>query len=244
MWYDGTTHEEIGELNAEDVKYSLERMQESEWKDKAVALDHVEVTGTHAGTIHLNQPFAPIWLTWICDGTGTIVSKVAVEAAGGKYDGIFDFYCGYYRVKEWVQKQNYTLEPNPNWPGTPPGIADVKFIIIDDEKTAEIAFEADEIDITNIAVDAIPRLLEAPPEGGIVKAFSGTQWYWMGMNTDHPNLQDIRVRQAIQHAIDVDTIIQGRLGRCRHARPWHRAAGPDRPSHRRQVLHARSRQGA
>ncbi|MBT7613504.1 MAG: hypothetical protein HN577_09880 [Rhodospirillaceae bacterium] len=60
MWYDGTTHEEIAELDAEDVKYSLERMQISEWKDKAVALDHVEVTGSHTGIIHLNQPFAPI----------------------------------------------------------------------------------------------------------------------------------------------------------------------------------------
>ncbi|MBN34869.1 MAG: peptide ABC transporter substrate-binding protein [Rhodospirillaceae bacterium] len=209
MWYDGTTHEEIGELNAEDVKYSLERMQVSEWKDKAVALDHVEVTGSHSGIIHMNQPFAPIWLTWLCDGTGTIVSKVAVEAAGGKYDGIFNFYCGYYRVSEWVQKQSYTLEPNPNWGGSAPGISDVKFIIIDEEKTAEIAFEAGEVDITGIAIDAIPRLLESPPADSIVKQYSGTQWYWMGMNTDHPNLQDIRVRRAIQHAVDVDTVLEG-----------------------------------
>jgi len=209
MWYDGTTHEEIGELDAEDVKYSLERMQVSEWKDKAVALDHVEVTGSHTGIIHLNQPFAPIWLTWLCDGTGTIVSKVAVEAAGGKYDGIFNFYCGYYRVSEWVQKQSFSLEPNPNWGGTPAAITNVKFIVIDDEKTAEIAFEAGEIDLTNIAIDAIPRLLESPPEGGVVKEFAGTQWFWMGLNVDHPNLQDIRVRRAIQHAVDVETIIEG-----------------------------------
>ncbi|MBT5435214.1 MAG: ABC transporter substrate-binding protein [Alphaproteobacteria bacterium] len=209
MWYDGTTHEEIAELDAEDVKYSLERMQISEWKDKAVALDHVEVTGSHTGIIHLNQPFAPIWLTWLCDGTGTIVSKVAVEAAGGKYDGIFNFYCGYYRVSEWVQKQSFSLEPNPNWGGTPPAISNVKFIVIEDEKTAEIAFEADEIDLTNIAIDAIPRLLADPPEGGVVKEFAGTQWFWMGLNVDHPNLQDIRVRRAIQHAVDVETIIEG-----------------------------------
>ena len=209
MWYDGTTHEEIGELDAEDVKFSLERMQVSEWKDKAVTLDHVEVTGSHTGVIHLNQPFAPIWYTWICDGTGTIVSKKAVEAAGGTYDGIFNFYCGPYRVAEWVQKQSYSLEPNPNWGGTPPGIADVKFVIIDTESTAEIAFEAGEIDITHIAIDAIPRLEADPPPNSIVKKFSGTQWYWVGMNVDHPNMQDIRVRQAIQHAVDVDTIIEG-----------------------------------
>jgi len=208
-WYDGTTHELIGELNAEDVKFSLERMKESEWKDKANALDNVEVTGAFTGVIHLNQPFAPIFNTWLCDGTGTIVSKGAVEAAGGKYDGIFNFYCGPYRVAEWVQKQSYSLEPNPDWPGTPPGIADVKFIIIDDEKTAEIAFEAGEIDITHIAIDAIPRLEANPPEGAIVKVYDSTQWYWMGMNTEHPNLQDPRVRKAIQMAVDVDTVIEG-----------------------------------
>ena len=31
----------------------------------------------------------------------------------------------------------------------------------------------------------------------------------MGMNVDHPNLQDIRVRKAIQHAVDVDSVIEG-----------------------------------
>ncbi len=209
MWYDGTTHEVIGELDAEDVKYSLERMRVSEWKDKAVTLDHVEVTGSHTGIIHLNQPFAPIWYTWFCDGTGSIVSKKAVEAVGGTYDGIFNFYCGPYRVAEWVQKQSYTLEPNPHWGGRPAAITNVKFFIIDEEKTAEIAFEAGEIDITEIAIDAIPRLQEDPPEGAIVKVYSGTAWYWMGMNTDHPNLQDIRVRKAIQHAVDVDSVIEG-----------------------------------
>ncbi len=212
MWYDGTTHDAIGELDAEDVKYSLERMKVSEWKDKAVALDHVEVTGTHSGIIHLNQAFAPIWLTWLCDGTGAVLSKKAVEMAGGKYDGIFDFYCGPYRVAEWVQKQSFILEPNPNWTGTPPGVTDVLFTIIDDIKTAELAFEADEIDITHIAAESIPRLLNAPPRGGVVKQYAGTQWYWIGMNTDHANLQDIRVRQAIQYGVDVEAVRHGAFG--------------------------------
>ena len=32
---------------------------------------------------------------------------------------------------------------------------------------------------------------------------------WMGLNIEHPKLQDIRVRQAIQHAVDQPSIIQG-----------------------------------
>ena len=81
----------------------------AEWKDQAVALEHVEITGSHSGTIHLNAPFAPIWYTWLCDGTGAILCKKAVEAAGGKFTGMFDHYCGPYRVKEWVQKQSDSL---------------------------------------------------------------------------------------------------------------------------------------
>jgi len=34
-------------------------------------------------------------------------------------------------------------------------------------------------------------------------------WKWLGMNTEHPKLQDIRVRKAIQHAVDVDAINEG-----------------------------------
>ncbi len=209
MWYDGDTHEPISELDAEDVQYSLERMAVSEWKDKAASLDRVEVTGGHTGTIHLKTPFAPIWYTWLASGTGTIVCKPRVEELGGAYDGIFGFYCGPYRVKEWVQKQSYSLEPNPNWPGTPPSISDVKFFIVDDEKTAEIAYEAGEIDITHISTDTLARYYEeGPPPDTTLEAFAGLAWMWMGMNTEHPKLRDIRVRRAIQHAVDVDTIIE------------------------------------
>ena len=208
IWYDGATHEAIGELDAEDVKYSLERMKVAEWKDKAVALDHVEITGSHSGTIHLNAPFAPIWYTWLCDGTGAILCKKAVEAAGGKFTGMFDHYCGPYRVKEWVQKQSYSLELNPNWNGPKPHITDVKFVIIDDEKTAEIAYEAGEVDITHISTDTLARYQkDGAPDNTVVKAYPSTAWMWMGMNTDHPKLQDIRVRRAIQHAVDVETIL-------------------------------------
>ncbi len=208
LWIDGRTHEPFSELNAEDVKFSLERIKNSEWKDKAATLDHVEVTGTYTGTIHLNQSFAPVWYTWLCGGTGTILSKQAVEAAGGKYDGMFPFYIGPYRIKEWKQKQYYELEPNPFWQGTPPKINSVRFIILEEEKTAEIAYEAGEIDLTHISTDTMARYQQDElPSNTILKTYPGLLWTWMGMNTEHPNLQDIRVRKAIQRAVDVDSIL-------------------------------------
>jgi peptide/nickel transport system substrate-binding protein len=37
-------------------------------------------------------------------------------------------------------------------------------------------------------------------------------WTWMGMNTDHPKLSDIRVRKAIQYAVDVRSILEAAYG--------------------------------
>ncbi len=209
QWHDGATHEVISELDAEDVKFSLERIKESEWKDKAAALDHVEVTGSHSGVIHLNQPFAPVWYTWLASGTGTILCRKAVEASGGKYDGMFGFYIGPFRIKDWSPKQFYELEANPFWTGTPAGINTVRFIVIEDEKTAEIAYEAGDVDFTHISTDTLARYQsDGAPDSTVLEVYPGLLWTWMGINTDHPKLRDVRVRKAIQRAIDVDTILE------------------------------------
>ena len=47
-----------------------------------------------------------------------------------------------------------------------------------------------------------------PPDSKLLVA-GAMNWMWMGMNTEHPKLQDIRVRQAIQHAVDVDSVNAG-----------------------------------
>ena len=74
-----------GELTSDDVKYSFERMLESEWKGDWSALDHVEVKDKYSGTLVLNKAFAPIWALALLSGTGTLVCKKATEEVGGKY---------------------------------------------------------------------------------------------------------------------------------------------------------------
>ena len=46
----------FGEVTAEDVKYSLERLPASDWGGDWKVLDRVEVTGTHGGTITSSKP--------------------------------------------------------------------------------------------------------------------------------------------------------------------------------------------
>ena len=203
MWTNG-----FGEFTAEDVKYSLDRMLVSDWKDKWLALDSVELTGTHSGVITLKHPSPAIWLSTIAAGAGCLVCKAATESVGGQYTTEIPASCGPYVIENWTPKQKITFARNPDWKGPEPEFDAVEYILVDNDSAAELAYEAGEVDITAVAVSSLPRYTQNPPPGTKVTVAGHLQYAWVGMNTEHPKLQDIRVRQAIQRAVDVDSIVE------------------------------------
>jgi peptide/nickel transport system substrate-binding protein len=203
---------DFGELTAEDVKFSYERIadpkNEAPWKDKWKDLDRVEITDKYSGTIVLKQSFAPLFVTTLCDGAGSILSKAATESVGGRFETSFPATCGPYVIKNWVPKQRVDLGLNPQWKGPPPDFPDVQFIIVEDPAVAPLTYEAGEIDITTISETTFARYKDSPPPGSKLMVAFNNNWSWLGMNTEHPKLQDKRVRQAIQYAVDVDSALQ------------------------------------
>ncbi|MGD8296037.1 MAG: ABC transporter substrate-binding protein, partial [Desulfobacterales bacterium] len=75
----------FGDLTAEDVKYSYERMKTSDWSGYFDQMERVDVTDKLNGSIVLKQPFAPFWLVTMAHGVGCILSAKATEKAGGKF---------------------------------------------------------------------------------------------------------------------------------------------------------------
>ena len=77
-----------------------------------------------------------------------------------------------------------------------------------DAKTAEMAFEAGELDCARISVETVePFKKDMPPDSSIRVLPSGRN-YWLGMNQENPALADIRVRRAIQYAVDVEAVVE------------------------------------
>ncbi|MEX3010705.1 ABC transporter substrate-binding protein [Hoeflea sp. TYP-13] len=202
----------FGAMTAEDVKYSFERIiddkLESTNKPDWGPLSHVEVTGERSGTIVLKNPFQPLWSITLPYITGNIVSKKAFESVGGKIDTKPVATSGPYMHKSWESKQKTTLVRNPDWKGDPAAFDEIQIFHIDDEKAAEIAFEAGEIDFTRVSLDSLERLKSDPPANSTVAEFPSLFYVWVGMNLDNPKLENIKLRQAIQHAIDVPSIMQ------------------------------------
>lgn len=201
-----------GEMTAEDVKFSFERVLEhdSPVKGDWGPLERVDVTGKYEGTIVLSKPFEPLWLIAIPYGTGHIVSKKAVMEAtedGGNFGMTPPAFSGPYVLEEWKPNQYVHLTRNPDWTGPMPGFDEIRIIPMDDEKVAERAYESGDLDYTAITLSSLPSYKANPPANTTIEEYPSLYYVWVGMNLENPALEDINLRKAIQHAINIPQIL-------------------------------------
>lgn len=200
-----------GELTAEDVKYSYERIAnpdtgavyQLDWD----ALDNVEVTDALSGIIHLKRPFPPLFKSTMPHASGLIVSKAAMEANGGTITTDPFATSGPYTIKEWAPRERLVLVRNELWSGPEVYFDEIQLTPIDDMKTAEIGYEAGDLDVTKVSLSSMEQIQAAGDAGTSLEARPALNYMWVGMNVDHPQLKDVRVRRAIQQAIDVPAVL-------------------------------------
>ena len=115
---------------------------------------------------------------------------------------------GPYKLQEWRREQSVTLVRNDGYWGPKPQIPVVEFRIIPDVSARVSALLAGEV---HLIPDVPPQSKDQVNGAGIVetRSVTGRRVIFVGLNTMQPGpLQDIRVRQAINHAVDVDKIIR------------------------------------
>lgn len=238
-----------GEMTAEDVKFSFERFNNPPPGQKKASyasdwgqLEAVEVTGKLTGRIVLKKPAPALWLTALADASGCIVSRRAFEEMGDKAL-THALGSGPYMQAEWTPEQRYVLRANPDYRGTLPArFREIVLRPVQDGKTAEIAFRAGELDFTRIDITSIEQFRQL--RSATLTTIDGIDYIWIGLNVEKPPLDDLRVRQAIRLAVDVDAALaaayDGKVKRARALIPpqllghWAEA-----PLHKRDVAAAR-----
>jgi peptide/nickel transport system substrate-binding protein len=213
---------DIGEVTTEDVKFSFERMLKSDWAGRWPTLERVDIVDKYSGVVVLKSPFSNTFLMGIASESGGIVPKSVVEKLPDqRFTTELPGQLGPYNMTEWLPKQRIVLKRNPDYKGTPGFFDEVQFIDIEDDSAAALAFEAGEVDVTTVLPETAIRYKSTPPANSTLAEVPGPYFTWMGMNTEHPKLQDIRVRKAIQRAIDNEAIIAAAL--VEPPRAWCRA---------------------
>jgi peptide/nickel transport system substrate-binding protein len=229
----------FGEMTAEDVKYSFERILDPKIKSNNAPdwklLDRVDVVDKYTGVIVLKAPFPGMFLGTLTRSAGTIVSKKAVESVGGSYKTEPPATSGPYLVKEWRPKERIVLARNPVWSGPRPEFDEIHLRPVGDQKAAELAYEAGEIDVTDIAVSSVPKFQKTPPPGTKILARPLVGIEWIGINTEHPAFKDVRVRRAVQLAVDTKAVLDAAYFGV--AKPATGIVAPGLPGYRAQKLY-------
>ncbi len=201
-----------GEMTAKDVKFSFERIadpaNDSPYQGDWAQLEHIEVTGTYTGIIVLKAPFAPLFTSTLPTPSGMILPEAALQAAGGKFTTEPPVTCGPYRIREWTPRTRLVLERNPDFTLFEPMFDVLELTPIEDNKTAELGFEAGDLDCAQSAISSIPRYEKTPPKDGHFVFSTGLNYNWLGINQDNEALKDPRVRRALQHAISREIVVE------------------------------------
>lgn len=229
----------FGQMTAEDVKFSFERVadpaNESPYAGDWAELKEVEVKDKLSGVIHLKNPFVPLWASTLPTPSCCILSKAAVEQEGGKLGTKPIAQSGQYILTEWTPKQRTVLKRNPDWAYEPGGYEEIHILPIEDPATAELGFEAGDIDHTWTAVSSIARLKENPPAGGIVLEKPSLAYVWLGINQDVAPFDNPNVRRAVQHAVDRESVVDAAYFGA--ATTSNGIIAPGLPGHRDAVLY-------
>ncbi len=204
QWHNG-----YGEVTTEDVKFSFERFIDPDldaaYADDWATLDHVEIIDKYNGIIHLKEPFAPLWTSTLPVASGTVICKKYVEEIGVEAFATNIIGSGPYLFSEWKPQQMVILKKNPDYYGEEAAFDEIHLIPIEDDKAAEVALEAGDLDWGRISIPSLDRFEDNPNLE--VWTNPSLRYRWIAMNVQHPKLQDINVRKAIWYAIDVPSIL-------------------------------------
>jgi peptide/nickel transport system substrate-binding protein len=203
-----------GEMTADDVKFSFERMVDPAMnalnRPDMGPLSHVDVHDRYSGTFVLNTPYAAFIPVAVAGPSGEILSRKAVTDVGGRFTTEPPCSSGPYLFKSWRAQRKTILVRNPQWTGRKPDFEEIHVYAMPDPKTAEMAFEAGELDCAWISVETVEPFRQDMPDNSSVRVLPSGRNYWLGINQENPALTDIRVRKAIQYAIDVEAVVDTR----------------------------------
>ena len=114
---------------------------------------------------------------------------------------------GPYVFKEFVSGDHVTLVKNENYWGEKPYYDEVIFYIAPDPATRETMLLSGQVDMAVLPPIADVPALRANPDITVTTVPSN-RYLYVAFNQDNEILQDVRVRQALNYAVDKEAIIK------------------------------------
>ncbi len=206
----GATFHDGTPINAEAIKFNIERMMDPEinttnrplW-DPIAGADAVDDLTVRIST---HEPFALLFNT-LAHGSGAILSPTAIMENGQESETQNPVGSGPYKVESFNPGLELVLAPHEGyWAGKPP-LDKVIFRYVPEAATRVSALRSGDVDV----IDGVPTHLIAQIEsddGLQVLTSPSLRPMGLAMQTTVPPLDNVDVRRALNHAIPVDAIAE------------------------------------
>ena len=217
----GTTQFACGRpVTAEDVLYSFRRLLDPVrvsprwWVLEGIegapafhdgyAMDGLGISIPDDSTvvIRLSMPAAH-FLSLLAMPAAGIVCRHDEEARGNEY-GIRPCGSGPWSISEWKEGDELILVRNPHLSSDRPAFEGISIRIIPESMTRIAEFEVGNLDILEIPRSELDLWRSA---GAPLLSAEELRVVYVGLNNSRPPFSDIRVRRALNMAVDVEAII-------------------------------------
>lgn len=209
MLNEGVTFHDGSAMDAEDVKFSLDRARAEDSANAQKALfegiENVEVVDPLTVKVTLAAPNGSFLfnMAW---GDAVIVAPESIENIKTNPIG-----TGAFKFTNWVQGDKIDLEKNGAYWGTPAKLDKVSFKFISDPTAAFAAVMAEDVNafVGFPAPENLPQF-EADPRFQVLVGSTEGETI-LSTNNKMPPFDNVKVRKALAHAIDRQAIIDGAM---------------------------------
>jgi ABC-type transport system substrate-binding protein len=210
-------------VTAEDVRYSFERVLTPGAKapltwvldkiegandflaGKATRVTGIRVEDNHTLALRLERPFGP-FLSLLAMTTAYIVPREEVERLGQDF-GAHPVGSGPYVLSEWKHGRYLMLSANKDYFEGGQKLKGIYYNIIPEDLTAVMEFETGRLDVLLIPSSEYHRYTTDPVWRDLVYGKPGLNTYYLGLNCTRPPFNDVRVRRAVNMAVDRQKIL-------------------------------------
>ena len=199
-------------FDANAVKFTFDRLMNPDTKSPRrstlAAVEAVDVVDDHTVQIRTLAPYAPL-LAQLSTYNAYIMSPAQAAKVGDKLreqpSG-----TGPFKFGNWQPGERITLVRNDDYWGDKAKVESVTFTVVPEDSARTLLLLSGQADvISGVPTVMVPRLESNKAVEMIRKP--GYRTIYLGMNLEMPPFDDLRVRQAVAHAVDKEALVKGVL---------------------------------
>ena len=225
---DGIKFADGSDITADDVKWSLDRARDTEngiWNFTLASIESIDA-GDGTVTLNLSTPDPTLEPALAMFNSSIMPEDLFMAAEGETLRDKAEAFAeapigsGPFVLREWQRGSYMVLERNPHYwqmgaDGEPlPYLDTIRFEIVPDDATRILRLQAGELDVAEFIPFSRAAELDADPDVNM-ELFPSTRVNSVLMNNREtlndgsPNpLSDVRVRKALNYAVNKDALIQ------------------------------------